>query len=610
MLSSCKIGHVASALGLSLLAASPTLAGELTIRDLAPSGSVFVAGIDDVEGFRAAFDRTGFKALWDDPKVKQWATGLLDEVLPDIVDGLDEMGIDAEELSWPSGGVGMAFELAPDSDDGSVLLIADFGASAGKMDTTLVQALERGHDQGEFELDDTKVNGVTIWTIESDDEEDDGDVDFDDLDAGDIGDMLEKVGGGEIASEMHYAHVGEYLVMCSNEDLIESVIDQIHTGRKGGIGDTPAFHAAIQHVGVGRAGAYGAILTEPLFDWIAAKAERGNDDQVSQVLDLLATIGLKDIRSLSVGATLDADDAMTDVRAAILSNGKKGVLSLFDVAPVAFAPPAFVGADAASVSMFQFDFAGLVPLVNQVIASMPAQEQQQMQQMAGMFLAMAEPILANVGPEVFVTSHYVRPFSATSQQQVWAIKLRDAQTASQALAGLFPMFGFQPREFQGNQIWSPGQGGMLPADGVSIGMGFGFVFVGPTVPVENAMRQAGGGGGARLVDEPAFKQAMRSLAGRGNMFGWTDTRKSVEWGQWMVHNMDKVVMQRLGENAADLDPDDRQAVIESALGPFAMFVKGMPNLEMISDHFGDNVFEMHSTADGFEVRMLTLRPAN
>lgn len=235
-----------------------------------------------------------------------------------------------------------------------------------------------------------------------------------------------------------------------------------------------------------------------------------------------------------------------------------------------------------------------------------------MQQMGMMFIGAVQPLLSNIGPQVIISSSYERPFSATSQKQMWAIRLRDEQAVMQSLAGLFPMMGFQPRDFQGNQIWSPVPGAMIGPEVFSLGMGFGYMFLGSTDSVENAMRQAGAGadGAPRIADEPRFSKAIEQLGDQAIMFGYSDTKKGLEWGEWYLKNLDQILAQQMEAFAQDdpnMDAQVREQMIEETRNSIPAWLRTLPPLDVITDNLGDSVIEFRPTAAGFEGRMLWLR---
>ena len=90
---SSGVAVVASAL---LFGSSALAARQVTIADVTPPGALAVGGIDDVPAMKAAFDRTGFKSLWEDPAIQKWMKEVRKSYAPDIDSKLDALGLQRE----------------------------------------------------------------------------------------------------------------------------------------------------------------------------------------------------------------------------------------------------------------------------------------------------------------------------------------------------------------------------------------------------------------------------------------------------------------------------------------------------------------------------------
>lgn len=586
------------------LAGSAAFAGELTIADLASQSTVFVAGVNDFSSLKASFDQTSLRKVWDDPEVQEWFEGVTAEFLPELKSNFEKLGIDLDEAKWPTGSVGVA--IWPDFEDlenAHVLGMADFGEAAGAMHDLIVAALERASEQETIELRETEIDGTAVWTIEG--LANAAGADFEDME---IGIPFGALPGGEdFASASYYARSGDYLLFGNSLDVLEESLVKIDGGGGDALSDAQSFQITMNRVD--SQGLYFAVFAEPFKRWFDANLEAEGDDldpTVEMGFSIIRSLGLLSMNGVAGSISFDTDDAMVESAFALLTNEKTGIFGLIDAPQTRFTPPAFIGADIASVTMMQFNFDRIIPLLNDVIASLPAEEQAQMQQM-GMFIGMAQPLLSNIGPQIVASASYERPFSATSQQ-MWAIRLRDEQAVTQSLVGIFPMLGFQPRDFQGNQIWSPVPGAMLDSEAFSLGMGFGYMFLGPTDSVENAMRQAGAGadGAPRITDEPRFGKAIKQLGDQAILFSYTDTKKSLEWGEWYLKNLDQIIAQQMAAFAQD-DPNMDEQMIDAARDSIPAWLRTLPPLEVLTNHFGDSVSEFRPTAAGFEGRMLWLR---
>lgn len=604
-----------------LLASSAFAARQVTITDVTPPNALAVAGIDDVPAMKAAFDRTGFKSLWDDPAIQKWIDEAMKSYTPQFEQTLDALDLKREDLKLPTGSAGFSAWAVGAGRDAklAVLVLADYGDEAESMHETIVKALENAQKQGKIELKESEEDGLEFWTYSVVEPEDGDDDDGEDDDMPDFGggadDLLgEAMLGDDALEEMHYARIGSHLVVTS---LVETLLDtqaQIEGEDRPSVSDNAEFNAARRQVK--NAPAFGVLLIQNGREQLKKEIEAQGEDaaEMAQALQMIDALGLGSVQAIGVGARLDTDSGMAEQMYGVLTPAKEGLLKLIDSAPMKFDPPAFVGGDAASTWSMQFDFSGVIPLLNKVIATMPEEQQGEVGGMVMMASATAGPLLANIGPEFSVTTAYDRPFAHDSQRMLGAFKTKDVAAIQQAIAGFAPMVGLESRDFLGNQIWSPAQGGFLPDDAVAIGIAAGYMFVGPGPTVENAVRTAAAGDAPKLASEPDFRRAMRPLAGQGLGFSFTSFARTMAYTCWMAQNIDKVLEAQHaamfgGQPALDQDEQAwRDEMLKSMKESTPGWMKSMPPAEVFTRHIGDTSAEFLSTEDGFVARVVTLRP--
>ncbi len=588
-------------------------AGDLTIRDFAPPQTIVIAGADNAAAMMESFNRTGFRALWDEKSTQEWMKKSMADFVPALVESMESIGLKKEDMNPPTGAFGMASWMGAAKERGATpatvtLFMADYGDGAEQMHNSIAEALERAEEKKAVTLTDRDHAGVTVWTVQAIAQDQNDEVD----EWGDFG------GQGAIQSWLkgleeapaYYARTGDYLLVSTSEDAIHNAIDRANGDKQASIEENADFAQVRTQIGATQGYAafmLGAAMKE-------AKRQLDNDpdaaSEMERMLPMLEALGLSDIRAMGAGLKFDGEAGMMETPLVVLAAQKRGILSLIDIGGP-FEAPSFIGPDSASAMLFRFNFAGILPLVNSVIATMPEDEAAEAQGMVGMIARTAGPILANIGPQVHISSHYERPFSADSQKMLFALNVKDGAAIAQSLAGLQGMLGLEARDFQGNQIWSAG-GGMIEAP--SIGLGFGRLFVGPTEVVENAMRQAGAAGGPSLATEERFKKSTRSLNADGMMFSWTDMAKAAEWYDWSSRNMEQIVKAQIAQAFGPDEPMDdeerqwRKEAEQNALDQIPAWTKDMPSGDLIKKHMGDVVAEMRSTPDGFRGRVIWMRP--
>lgn len=601
---------VAAAAGF-LLVALPALAGEpMTIAQFAPKDAVMVAGIDDAKSMWEAFDRGGFRKVWDDPAFKKWFETTSKESMDEFAGDLDELGLKMEDFKRPTGPFGLAawFEK---TDDGSfdsvappgVFMMAHYGEDAQPMDELITQALERAQDKKRLEFSESNHNGVTIYTYS-----------FAKPEEPELDEMGDPIDGAGSYKEMHYARADDVLLVTSSMDMMERSIDRVKGDDAPAIASGEDFEAARKQLGDHHG--YAVVLGEVGRNWTKSMIEESPEMLPIPALgEMFPVLGLEDIRGAGIGFRLESDDAVLEQSYGVLASKKSGLLQLFEAPSMSFTPPAFVGAGTASVTLMQFNFNGVIPLINQAIAKLPEELRGQIEgQVMGVSM-MAGPLLASLGPEVCIVQDYKRPYSPASQQQIWAIKARDAAQLQQTLAGIMPSIGMVSRDFQGNQIWSPNPaGGMLPPDALAIGLGFGHVIVGPPQGVEDLMRQGGAADNPKLADDPAFKLAIRPLTAQGLGYSFSSMKQSLDWFDWSAKNFDKLLEEQMKIQFGDQEPADdeerqwRKEAMDAAREATPAWMRNPPPLDAVHANIGDVVTEFKSTADGFTGRSLILRP--
>jgi len=611
----------------ALLAAMPALGAEaITISDIAPPTSFMVMSVPNFTEAKAAFDRTGLKEIWEEESVKKFIEEHTKELAEDWVKSLESLDIDPDDLSLPTGAVGVALWIGPNPDAEEergvhALLFADFGENAQAMNDHFITAIEDSEEKGEIEIERDEYEGTTILVMIDQEQSTDGEAEEADEDDVEIDeeDLDDGMSGLEEESPFHlervyFAHHGNHLLMCTELGSMERALDRLAGKTIPCVEDNPDLAASVAQLAADHH-AHAVVLAAPL---MALLEDAGENEitlgPVGQVRPILDALGISGIRSVSTSFKFDAEDAMLEQSIAMLAPEKKGLLALASPAPVAVGAPAFVSPDASMVTRVQFDFSGIFPLIKTIMKEFPAEAEQ-----AAFFIESAEkdigPILANLGPEIVIAQSLTRPFSAESQRTLVAIKSKDASALTESLTQMAAMIGADSRDFQGNMIWSlnPQMMPMLPpqAADMAFSVASGYLFVGPTADVESAIRQAAAGAdNPSLNSDPRFQRAVKPLAPESLAFSYSDMRQVLDYMDWTFKNMEQMVEAEIKATYGD-DPEFkewRDQMIEQAKADLPGWMKEIP-IEAAAKHMGDAVMEVHSTPEGFRIRSLYLRPA-
>ncbi|MFM9957030.1 MAG: hypothetical protein ACKVZJ_03070 [Phycisphaerales bacterium] len=604
----------------------------MTIAEVAPKDAAFILSVDDFAATKAAFDKTGLRKAWDDKRTQDFVAKFFKKEMDEMAKSLEDSGIKLDELEPPSGPVGAAGWMTWSEKDRKLdprlISLGDWGdkaeATAKQIETAIAEA-ERKKD---ITLKEDEYAGAKLWVIEivqkpkaeggaaaGGGAEGEEEIDLEGMDEDGMG------GGAQMMRESNtivYARMGNNLLATSDVETMERTIDRL-SGKDSGptVGDSAEFAGVLKQLD--KPQAYVTFLPGPMLTLLGnltAEAEKNPEGMDPSLTDepsratLMTAFGLTGVKGIGAGVRFDTPGGVMEQTYSVLCPDKKGVMSLFSGADQKFSAPAFAGADAAGITLLQFKFTELLNVLTEGARSLPPEIGDEMVQNVQQAQLVAGPILSNLGPQVWMVQSVTKPFSASSSQALFAIACKDVAQINQALQNLGGMLPLQSRDFQGNQVWSLGGGMPLPGIGeMSIGVGFGHVFIGQTALVENAMRSAGNPDAANLNSEPRFTEAVRGVAASGLAFSWADMKQGFEYMDWQFKNPDKMVEAQMAGMFGD-DPDAEQykkEAMEEAKKNQPEWMKEIP-LEVLSRELGDTVFEFHVVPEGLRGRSLWLRP--
>lgn len=564
----------AAALGVATLAgpAANARADEVPpISDLVPAHAMFVFEIDDFSKLVEAAEASSIKALLEHPKFVAFFEAIARDVdVDDQVDKdaiLDRLGIDPKDLDWPTGRVGFASYFTDtaevlfstlldtdsefDPDDFHYLVIADLGPSVGPildaLDTIIDYGLDRDwleldgdHGVGEHEIivvkslihterttrmaelsaeyskriealgpENWESRWHEVWQWYS--------GELESITSG-TGDPAEDAIRDALAyfDTIAYTTFDDQLIAGMSPQTVEDALIAIADGM-----DSPASSAPFI---VETASQFDpdslARLYVNLNELMSLQQHKnqlfaqvsGYDSNTAAADDLW---GINEIRGLGVGLLLDQPGAIAQIEAHLTMDSKQGLITLMDLHSNPFDPPAFVPADAIMAARFLVDFPSILDIARSYVQSLPDDLRGMFEAQLQMAVGMAGPILAKLGPEVYLwqtaTESTDDPDSALSvfAGMGLAVRTGDPETLASSLAGLVSMAGLEGRTFEGAQLFASSE------SPVAVGLGEEWVFVGSEQSVEDALRRVSNRAGSTLADEPAFRTAMADLDADG-----------------------------------------------------------------------------------------------
>jgi hypothetical protein len=571
---------------------------ELRIERLLPADTVAVIAVDRWSDLEARARRTSLWGLWESKEVQDALAKLYKAQTGEAGDdasfdeALEEIGLTREKLVAPQGAVAVGLFLEMNEEiaqkQPQLLAVADFGSDADKaqeMFDAVLASMERKGAQ----IEERDVRGRRVKSIELPEEEEEGEEDEEDDDEMDgFGPLPDPTDLFEHMQTMHFCRDGERFAMSSSLVALEDALE-VMDGKKGG-GDVlesgADFQAALKQLGDAKQ-VWAVLLTAPIQPLIAQLG----GGEAAMIAPLLGKL-VGDIRGYSFGLGIDGKSGMAEQRIGILSPaGKVGLLSLLESKPRGTLPP-HVGPDAVSYGRMNVRFAGLMPLVKDVVKSVPAPIGDQIEMQLEQFIPTLEKAFAEMGPELHVAATIVEPLTAESQHQSVAIRAANPDAVKPVLDLFSPMLGLAPQDFLGNTIWADELSPM------AVGIGGGWVVAGDQRSVEGVLRAAGQKELASLTDDKGFRRAF-SIIPDGDLVGWGWQNVVAEYRVGRLQA--KAEMEELSEilgadAAAELSEDPISAALE-AITP-----------ELIEKHLGPAAWWMQSLSDGFVYTYVLMSP--
>ena len=577
----------------------------IDFRTLAPAEASTIVVVENFTTLQERMETSGLKAAWDDKRVQEWFETFSMDMMEEFGEDLDRLGIDLKEMKMPEGQVGMA-NWMDEGEDGEIvshtLMVADFGESADEMYDMFREAIDRAAADGEIRLDEDDYGDYEILTIlPPEEEEADGEEDWDDWeewdDGGGFGGPLASLfPGGADFEQMYFTRAADVMFVSTTLEGLEAALDRHDGDGDEAIGTRDAFVEARRRLGDNNDVWMVTLVEDELAEQMAAGAGFGT---------MFADMGIDQIKSVCAGLSMNSPRAMAEMTGFLVSDGKDGILSLLDLEAKPFAPPAFVTPDATEVVAAQFSYERLMDIVMKAMRSAMAEDEGGMVAMMEQQLKMVEPAIRTLGPDTYMAKTIRRPFGPESELSLTAIRTRDARTLAGVIDNLGAMVGLEARDFQGNQIWSMGDAGMLPIE-MALGIGSGYLFISTsTEAVENAMRQAVQADALAITEEESFRAATALLDQKGVIYGFSNVKRQLPYLNWLAENMGDVIRQQFRDQmgGGELEPWQEEMIEDMAAAS-----EDAPPMEVLFEYIGNMVYEVRPVEDGYAAKAYILRP--
>jgi hypothetical protein len=578
--SNCRLATPAFSFIASLgLVASAWGADALSIKAIAPEDSILVVGIDDFQGMRSRFEKTPIGAWWGSKDVQDRAKPWRDKMEEGLDKMTQELGVPRDTLQWPTS-FGMAMYAALNEETGqhdpAMIVFVDWSKNAesfGKLYDAAIAKMEK-EAADSFTVEEIKGHRVYVQKPPAEEatpegaegEEDEGDP----FGAPPMPNPFEKP---------CFTRDGSRLLVAGNPGSMQELLGSIENDKRKSIADTEDFRGTMELSG--GSDAYVAFLTAPAQKLLATLGP-----QAMMATPFLSGL-FGDIRGFGMGVSFDGKSAPVESSIGMYIPGpKKGLLSLRPAGAVEKIP-AMVPADAISYAHMNFQFSGLMKVVDEFITSLGPPMSDAMKQEMEPFDAVLRGAFAGMGPSMHMWGTLKQPITAESNATTFAVSVSD-NNAVQKMAQMFaPMAGLAPRDFVGNTVYSADDE-FMP---VALGLGGSYMFVGETEAVEQSLRALGQTDAASSLEGDPILKAVRSHWSGDDLvgYGYSNTAAMLEAQEAMFEQFAPMI-----DDAAD----DTGLAVASLDLQLSDLLKAL-DPKIMKEYFGPTTWELRSVKTGF-----------
>jgi hypothetical protein len=571
----------------------------LTIRELAPETALLVLGMDDVKGTIDRLGATAYGRIWNDPSLAEETKKIRENLEKDLVDAAARAGVERDAVTWPSS-IGLALMVEVDEELGlpavQSVFFCDWSAEAEKA-TKLLEAIvadieKEAKDTGRTaKTEEIRGRRTTVVSLEAPKAADGGGMDADmDEEGGDFDDFGGMGFGGPDLAPKELCLVTENgrLFAATSMVAMDMLLGRVDGDRAKAVGDSDLFKDSMALAG-GTQDLYAMISTK------AAQPLLGVSPQFMLVQPLIERF-FGDIQAWTFG--MHAKDGVLEASQGIyVPGGKKGLLALVDASGEVKAPPTIVPSDAMSYGRMNVRFDRLVPMLDEAIAGLPADQGEMIKPQLDMYRPAMNAAFGAMGPDVHLWSVAApegEPF--TNGGMVTAISMKNDKDSASAVIdfiNLLPL-GLQSRDFNGMTILSD------EFSPIAVGIGGGYMVLGGTNMVEQALRSVDAKGEAGLAGDAGFTAAMGQLPKEAVAYSWTDLVRQLSGVKGSMDQM----LDRL-EDALDQDAAQPGDGIVPGTEVGMDDIQGLWTLlkpETVKAHMGPGLLDFTSEKNGFMTR--------
>ena len=345
---------------------------------------------------------------------------------------------------------------------------------------------------------------------------------------------------------------------------------------------------------------FGGILLENLADTFVQMDTSGMG---MMFLPMLKSV-MGDVDAVANSVSLATDQNPMKAKCSILmKDGRNGLMGLVGEGVTDSTTPNFI-AENYSYMQGEIDIKKFTPLMNQVMTENPMLSMQMGPDIQQMEL-MVKNFLQPLGSKFYYYSTGSIPVDMEAIGYLFAMECEDELSFSSSLGLTLPMMGAVPTDFLGNQIFTMDLGASMPLPipmsmEISIAVGGGYVFLGTTNTIQNALRAIANPNEykSNYAKNPAIEYIETSNV---STWGYTNMKLSLD----IQNEISAKVEENMFEEMEAFDPEMAAEMRKEFEQQSGIYDK---TLESISSMMGNMAWTLTTEDDGFTANLIMLKP--
>lgn len=480
--------------GISIAAAPGRAAGP---EDSLPNSTLFFAKVNNAAALRESFEKTSFGQLLADPAMKDFEADFVEKLDEASKTLKDKVGVTLKELlTLPEGAISLAvLGKSEGKVPVAVLIQADAGKNAGKMDEVLTKATKLAQDEAK---DKAKVStesfkGLTLHVL---------------------------TGNEEKEPPLVWTKNGTVFHIALDIDALKDVLSHAD-GRDDSLAKSENYAKVAKKLGDGGQASWYLDVSGIIKLGVKAAGNNPGAANPEAMLQILGINGLKAAGG-SLAFNTGPYDGLTKIF--ILAPGPvQGILKIFSMPKANLRPEPWVPAGVSTYQTISWDLDAAYTAINDLAntfqpGALNMVEQQLAGPNGGEPFSFQKDLFGPLGDRITFVTDFKKPIKEDSQRMLLAVALEDAKKFQATLNKLIGLAGGAPekREFQGTTIYDfklpemPNQAPNNPLKGGKISLAIAkdtlFVATEPGL-LEMILR----GGGSALTDNPEFQKVTKDV---------------------------------------------------------------------------------------------------